>query len=197
MKVQTNSLIGRTLNWAVAACEGHAAELDYGEVVSFKYVFGIKSRRLWQPSTSWQQGGPIIEREKIAVWFSKGDWNSQLRDTSAKMHGPTPLIAAMRCYVASKLGDVIDVPDELLISNRTWHNGPPPHIGWWNASNSCYEGAWRWWDGTVWSLIALDIDTAQEAAAQAKERAVYQDHIQWTDYWPENARVPRIDPRSK
>ncbi len=28
--------------------------------------------------------------------------------------GPTPLIAAMRCYVASKLGDEVDIPEELL-----------------------------------------------------------------------------------
>jgi hypothetical protein len=28
--------------------------------------------------------------------------------------GPTPLIAAMRCYVASKLGDDINIPEELL-----------------------------------------------------------------------------------
>ena len=28
--------------------------------------------------------------------------------------GPTPLIAAMRCYVASKLGDDVDIPEELL-----------------------------------------------------------------------------------
>ncbi len=28
-------------------------------------------------------------------------------------HGPTPLIAAMRCYVASKLGDEIEIPEEL------------------------------------------------------------------------------------
>jgi hypothetical protein len=28
--------------------------------------------------------------------------------------GPTPLIAAMRCYVASKMGDEVDVPDELV-----------------------------------------------------------------------------------
>lgn len=27
--------------------------------------------------------------------------------------GPTPLIAAMRCYVASKLGDEVEVPEEL------------------------------------------------------------------------------------
>jgi hypothetical protein len=31
-------------------------------------------------------------------------------------YGPTPLIAAMRCYVASKLGDEVEVPDELLQS---------------------------------------------------------------------------------
>jgi hypothetical protein len=28
--------------------------------------------------------------------------------------GPTPLIAVMRCYVASKLGDTVDIPEELL-----------------------------------------------------------------------------------
>jgi len=27
--------------------------------------------------------------------------------------GPTPLIAAMRCYVASKLGDEVEIPQEL------------------------------------------------------------------------------------
>ena len=31
-----------------------------------------------------------------------------------KYSGPTPLIAAMRCYVASKLGDEVDVPEELV-----------------------------------------------------------------------------------
>ncbi|MNW06473.1 hypothetical protein D3C71_2028910 [compost metagenome] len=28
--------------------------------------------------------------------------------------GPTPLIAAMRCYVASRVGDEVDLPEELL-----------------------------------------------------------------------------------
>ena len=28
--------------------------------------------------------------------------------------GPTPLIAAMRCFCCSKLGDEVEVPDELL-----------------------------------------------------------------------------------
>ncbi len=29
------------------------------------------------------------------------------------MYGPTPLVAAMRCFVASKLGDELEIPDEL------------------------------------------------------------------------------------
>ena len=33
---------------------------------------------------------------------------------TADLIGPTPLVATMRCYVASKLGDEVDVPDELV-----------------------------------------------------------------------------------
>jgi hypothetical protein len=67
-------------------------------------------------STSWAKGGPIIEREGIrivqvasTVWgavYSSGDIGREYFST-------TPLIAAMRCYVASKLGDNIDIPEEL------------------------------------------------------------------------------------
>jgi hypothetical protein len=32
----------------------------------------------------------------------------------AEDEGPTPLVAAMRCYVASKMGDEVDVPEDLL-----------------------------------------------------------------------------------
>lgn len=66
----------------------------------------------WAPSTDWAQGGPILDRERINLepfrdingdqWSADGAWNS-----------PTPLVAAMRCYVASKLGDEVDVPEEL------------------------------------------------------------------------------------
>ena len=66
-------------------------------------------------SSRWESGGRIIEREKITVRFWEGEpyvlayqWN-----TEGWMEGPTPLIAAMRCYVASKLGDEVEVPEEL------------------------------------------------------------------------------------
>jgi len=52
---------------------------------------------------------------------------------------------------------------------------------------------WRWWDGFYWSRMAYSWSTAVEAAWEAKQAALEND-IRWTDYWPENARVPRLDP---
>jgi hypothetical protein len=88
------------------------------------------------PSTDWSQGGPIIEREGISLrpirrpgheldgqclahidHGNTGTMVQWVKRESFSRHywrGPTALIAAMRCYVASKLGDEIDVPEELL-----------------------------------------------------------------------------------
>jgi hypothetical protein len=79
--------------------------------------------------------------------------------------------------------------------DREWHSGPPPHIGWWNASNTKILGAWRWWNGSSWSQYAHSADDAKWAHGQAMW-VTTDTNIQWTDYWPENARVPRIDPRN-
>lgn len=64
-------------------------------------------------SRDWAVGGPIIERERIDLRtdFSPenpGDWVAMMNGAYAE--GKTPLIAAMRCFVASKFGD--EVPDE-------------------------------------------------------------------------------------
>jgi hypothetical protein len=71
---------------------------------------------------AWAQGGPIIEREKISTEEIQGAWKAELEHLTADDanyryglgYGPTPLIAAMRCYVASKLGDEVEIPEELL-----------------------------------------------------------------------------------
>jgi hypothetical protein len=75
----------------------------------------------YNPSTDWAQGGPIIEREGITTSKEDGHWSAYFRDNlfeeDGSEHwsvGETPLIAAMRCYVASKLGDEIDIPEEML-----------------------------------------------------------------------------------
>ena len=69
-------------------------------------------------STDWNIGGPIIEREKIDLNHYRlqdltAQWDASIDSWDSDWAGPTPLIAAMRCFVASKLGDEVEVPDEL------------------------------------------------------------------------------------
>lgn len=78
-------------------------------------------------------------------------------------------------------------------ASRVWNSGPPPHVGWWNASIAQDENAWRWWDGVQWSDWAGPSYTAEDARA-AVLRLDYEGGIEWTDYYPEGARVPRVDP---
>jgi hypothetical protein len=86
---------------------------------------GLKGSRCSCPKyhSDWSQGGPIIEWEGILVGpspfpaqadskFAAGlgcDWDTCTHIVT----GPTSLIAAMRCYVASQLGDSVDIPEEL------------------------------------------------------------------------------------
>jgi len=70
----------------------------------------------YSPSTNWSQGGPIIEREGIElVPDGGGAWGAAIRggDEDDMSQAPTPLIAAMRCFVSSRLGGEVEVPDEL------------------------------------------------------------------------------------
>ncbi len=82
------------------------------------------------------------------------------------------------------------------MTDRVWHKGPPPHVGWWNASRSGNTSVWRWWDGRRWSMEVWDDESGRRAKKLAKVEAPEQFTIEWSDYWPENARVPRIDPRT-
>jgi hypothetical protein len=113
MKVKTEDLTGPALDWAVAEANGTPVKIVCG-------ILYTKDGDNYQPSADWAQGGPIIEREEIYLAKSiLGGWTGSIyvkaKDYNCIMHAaPTPLIAAMRCYVASKLGDEIEVPDELF-----------------------------------------------------------------------------------
>ena len=78
-------------------------------------------------STDWSFGGPVIEREQItldltdvlfdhdtdaAILLDKPEWWASIGEVTGR--GPTPLVAAMRCFVVSRLGDEVEVPEELL-----------------------------------------------------------------------------------
>jgi hypothetical protein len=115
--MKTSELTGAALNWAVARCEGGVGD---NQLIGAWYT----------PSTDWAQGGSIIDREDIAM-SSKPDglWAAYVpKGTRLVQHGGQavevfnwyfkqegyhPLIAAMRCYVASKLGAEIEIPKEL------------------------------------------------------------------------------------
>jgi hypothetical protein len=96
--MKTSELTGKALNWAVGKAEGLD---DWLAPVNY--------------CGQWEHGGPIIEREKIALApdIHHTRWSATLRGEAYIYWAQTPLIAAMRCYVASKLGDLVNVPEEL------------------------------------------------------------------------------------
>lgn len=129
--MKTNELTGAALDWAVAKCfyidrafeptEGKTTVRvlrtpeNTGEYHSDWFMF--------RPSTDWAQGGTIIEQEGIstakleetlpdALAPHPACWSGHI-DGVFVSYGPTPLIAAMRCYVSSKLGYNVDIPEEL------------------------------------------------------------------------------------
>ena len=105
--MKTSELTGAALDWAVCVANGETREAWLENPYPY--------------STNWIFGGPIIEREGLTigkVTNSHNEWSAEsFQDDGIRVkylrYGPTPLIAAMRCYVASKLGDNIDIPEEL------------------------------------------------------------------------------------
>jgi len=80
---------------------------------------------------------------------------------------------------------------------RVWNKGDPPHAGWWNASNGRVPSFWRWWNESCWSKGVREIDSAVDAA-QISIIPNYMfpgETIEWSDYYPTDALVPRVNPR--
>jgi hypothetical protein len=130
MKIKTSDLVGRVLDWAVATCEGYSdlrvnphawdnelimtpPKIQPRPVYLFDLDFGA----------NWALSGPIIDREKISI----SCWGIGVPDaydafilrftdggvTTYKGNGKTNLISAMRCYCCAKLGEEIEIPQEL------------------------------------------------------------------------------------
>lgn len=77
---------------------------------------------------------------------------------------------------------------------RVWYSGPPPFVGWWNASNRLAETLWRWWDGEYWSVVVLEGDQLDTVAYCGGIADQLPGDLMWNDYWPEDAVCPRFDP---
>ena len=127
MKIKVSEASGPVLDWMVAKCEGH---VDDETII--RRLTPDEDGWCIAYSTNWSQGGPIIEREGITVAPFYGNWIAArnvgeliteqdgdrlivvMWESEPHSFGPTPLIAAMRCMVSSKLGEEVDVPEELI-----------------------------------------------------------------------------------
>lgn len=140
MKIKVSEATPLQLNWAVASTLGEKlvffdAYFTRSGLASGTSQTRIDSMLAFQPlrgqwcylnsiggcvaipnyCEGWNAGGPIIEREKITLdpFDDSPNWCATIPGYMYRVYGPTPLIAAMRCYVASKLGDVVEIPEEL------------------------------------------------------------------------------------
>ena len=119
-KMKVSDLNPPELDYWVARAEGYEKPLiKHNTCFPNKYHYGFWGHggSVYSPSADWSQGGPIIEREGISV----EPWSDEVKDVwvafsrfyssdQERYHGkgPTPLIAAMRAYVASKYGDTVE-----------------------------------------------------------------------------------------
>lgn len=128
IKVKTAELTGQALDWAVAQVvqpEGFVLRMDpeydppepvLGIVMDASDLENSWLKTGWSPSTDWSQGGPLIDEHD--VWLSDYDGACV---ASCEPHfgryiqeGNTNLVAICRAVVATKLGDEVEVPQELV-----------------------------------------------------------------------------------
>jgi hypothetical protein len=115
MRVNVNELANGALDWAVGYIRCH--QVTGGKPIQARDLMtAAMCNGMASPSTDWSEGGPILERECIVLVTTESGqlWDAKRAGVENTYYrGPTPLIAAMRCYVASKLGDEVEVPEDL------------------------------------------------------------------------------------
>ncbi len=127
MRIKVHEATNLQLNWLVAQCLGHTPGSYLNSAVVVKdvrgkptgiQVPGIRDYVWFAPTTSPAQGLPIIEREGMHLdgpSRSVGDktWYATHPDSMTIGSGPTILVAGMRCYVASRMGLEVEIPEDL------------------------------------------------------------------------------------
>ena len=105
--MKTDELHGAALDWAV----------DKSLNLNTPYNSWGQLGKVPAYSTDWSQGGPLIESYRITIQFDGDGIRCDLTtDDGGFFVGfdeSSPLIAAMRCYVASKMGEEINIPNEV------------------------------------------------------------------------------------
>lgn len=116
IEVRVSNLVGAALDWAVAKAEAVPVFIDHqGWVRKLP-----DDTSAWRPSWNWTQGGPLFDKH-----LGSAHHNSHLEDDSCRysagpagagiwLYGPTALVAFCRTLVITKLGDIVQVPKELI-----------------------------------------------------------------------------------
>lgn len=122
VKVKVAVLLGAALNWAVSV--RNAPPGGYKRWVQDDLDEGIVPAGS-NYAEDWGVGGPIIEREGISVCDTtmRGQdgafaWVAFRREdpqTVFEAYGPTPLVAAMRCWLMMG-GEEIEAPERLVLT---------------------------------------------------------------------------------
>lgn len=121
--MKTRELSDCVLDYAVALAEGYKP-VEH-TILASTWVEKKNARGVMTPCpvsslhfTDGKPGDDIIDREFIDTEYFRSDevWYASvfLSDECVQMAGATRREAAMRAYVASKLGEEVDIPKELL-----------------------------------------------------------------------------------
>ena len=122
MKIKASELTGPALDWAVAECEGMVAQGVYGEPELMQdglhlHYCDVLLSHPYSPSTDWAEGGPLIQMYEIDLKVvEEGMWQASNFFNDLAIHrflGYSPLEAAMRCLVAHKLGEEVELPEKM------------------------------------------------------------------------------------
>ena len=124
MEIKTIELTGAALDWAVAKADGKTPKIHctsfqsafiYRIYLGLSYAYHSSGSIVeYKPSNDWKEGGPIIEREGISVrQVLNRFWCADIQNGDCECDAHTPLVAAMRCFVMSKLGYTVDIPESL------------------------------------------------------------------------------------
>ncbi len=124
MKVKTEKLTGAALDWAVALAEGLTVFVGMNHTLTGPAVreLGVEDEPVLSPSSDWTLSGALIERESISLFPNQGGWfssmvhNNEVDGTVQNFigTGSSPLLAALRCFVAKRIGDEVDLPLALV-----------------------------------------------------------------------------------
>jgi len=119
MNIQTSELRGDALNYVVALLLYGKANVNINPTVKRKgvWVHGGDGRwRHYFPETNWLQAGKIVESYVCTLIKRDNEWQAEVFGNDRfcySVKATNPRWAALRTFVASRLGPTVSVPEEL------------------------------------------------------------------------------------